>query len=170
MKGSGHGGQHQQQQQPTLGEEGDFAVHASVYSKVQAEPNVNSNDQERGKRRERCLSLGLAGLSSYLCRLCLILCVSVCLGLGGWYPPHHSRVMDAIVRLWSLLSMRSSSRACLQFYGFWSLSTVLDTSNPLLQWPFRSSIDKYNLPRNLLTIKSPEFSARLPRRAVKLLR
>jgi hypothetical protein len=47
--------------QPTLGEEGDFAVLASVYSKVQAEPNVNPNDQERGKGRERCLSLGLAG-------------------------------------------------------------------------------------------------------------
>ena len=39
VKGSGRGGQHQQQQS-TLGREGDFAVHASVYGKVQAKPNV----------------------------------------------------------------------------------------------------------------------------------
>jgi len=36
VKGSGRGGQQQ-----ALGEEGDFAVHASVYGEVQAEPNVN---------------------------------------------------------------------------------------------------------------------------------
>jgi len=35
VKGSGRGGQYQQQQL-ALGEEGDFAVHASVYGKVQA--------------------------------------------------------------------------------------------------------------------------------------
>jgi hypothetical protein len=33
VKGSGRGGQ-KQQQQPALGEEQDFAVHASVYGKV----------------------------------------------------------------------------------------------------------------------------------------
>jgi hypothetical protein len=43
MKGSGCGGQQQQPQQ-ALGEEGGFAVHASVYGKVQAGPNVNPND------------------------------------------------------------------------------------------------------------------------------
>jgi hypothetical protein len=47
VKGSGRGGQHQQR--PALGEEGDFAVHASVYGKVQAEPNVNPNAQEKEK-------------------------------------------------------------------------------------------------------------------------
>ena len=30
VKGSGRGGQHQQQRQPALGEEGGFVVHASV--------------------------------------------------------------------------------------------------------------------------------------------
>jgi hypothetical protein len=69
VKGSGRGAQHQQQQ-PALGEEGDFAVHASVYGKVQAKPNVKPNDQERGKGRERCLFVFPAGLASYLCRLC----------------------------------------------------------------------------------------------------
>ena len=48
MKGSGRGAQHQQQQ-PGPGEEGDFAIHASVYGKVQAKTNVKPNDQERRK-------------------------------------------------------------------------------------------------------------------------
>ena len=39
VKESGRGGQYQQQQ-PALEEEGDFAVHASVYGKVQTEPNI----------------------------------------------------------------------------------------------------------------------------------
>jgi len=64
VKGSGRGGQHQQQQ-PGLGEEGDFAAHASVYGKVQAEPNVNPNDQRR--KGERCLFLpGLGCLATYI--------------------------------------------------------------------------------------------------------
>jgi hypothetical protein len=83
VKGSGRGGQ-QQQQQPALGEEGDFAVHASVYGKVQAEPNVNPNDQER-RRRERCLFLARAGPSSYLCRLCTM-CGSLSRLGGGIHP------------------------------------------------------------------------------------
>ena len=70
VKGSGRGGQHQQQ--PALGEEGDFAVRASVYGKVQAGPNANPNDQERGKGRERCLFLPWLGcLATYVgCVLC----------------------------------------------------------------------------------------------------
>jgi hypothetical protein len=39
VKGLGREGQYQQQQ-PALGEEEDFTVHASVYGKVQAEPNA----------------------------------------------------------------------------------------------------------------------------------
>jgi hypothetical protein len=80
VKGLGRGGQHQQQE-PALGEEGDFAVDAGVYGKVQAEPNVKPNDQGRRKGRERCLLLALAGLSGYLCRVC-----PMCVGssrLGG---------------------------------------------------------------------------------------
>jgi hypothetical protein len=67
-----------------LGEEGDFAVHASVYGKVQTEDNVYPNNQEtRGKRR--MLLLARAGLSSYLCRLCTI-CVSQSrLGVGIYF-------------------------------------------------------------------------------------
>jgi hypothetical protein len=60
------------QQQPALGEEGDFSVHASVYGKVQAEPDVTPNDQERRRGRKRCLSLTRAGLFCYLCRLCTV--------------------------------------------------------------------------------------------------
>jgi hypothetical protein len=62
VKGSGRGGQQQQRQQ-ALGEEEDFAVHASVYGKVQIGPSVDSNDQG-GKGRERCLLFAQAGLSS----------------------------------------------------------------------------------------------------------
>jgi hypothetical protein len=39
VKRSGRGGQ--QQQQPALGEEGDFTVHARVYGKVQAKPTAS---------------------------------------------------------------------------------------------------------------------------------
>jgi len=64
VKGSGRGGQHQQR--PALGEEGDFAVHASVYGKVQGESNVNPNDQRR-KDGERCLFLPRLGcLATYV--------------------------------------------------------------------------------------------------------
>jgi hypothetical protein len=82
VKGSGRGGQHQQQP-PALGEEGDFAVHASVYGKVQAEDNVNPHNQER-KGKKKKLVLALAGLSSYLCSLCAI-CQSV-QARGGIHP------------------------------------------------------------------------------------
>ena len=54
------------------GEEGDFAVHAGVYDKVQAKTNVKPNDQEGRKGRERCLLAAQAELASYLCRLCTI--------------------------------------------------------------------------------------------------
>jgi hypothetical protein len=53
VKGSGRGGQ--QQQRPALGEEGDFAVHASVYGKVQAEPDVTLNDQRERKGKRKML-------------------------------------------------------------------------------------------------------------------
>ena len=54
------------------GREGDFAVHASVYRKVQAEPTVNPNVQDRRKGEERCLFLPLLGcLATYVgCVLC----------------------------------------------------------------------------------------------------
>jgi hypothetical protein len=42
----------------------DFAVHASVYGKVQAEGNVNPDNQKR-KGKKKKLVLVLAGLSSY---------------------------------------------------------------------------------------------------------
>ena len=86
VKGSGRGGQ--QQQQPDLGEEGDFAVHASVYGKVQAEDNVNPDNQERkGKKKKKKLVVALTGLASCQCSLCAI-CQSV--QARGWYPPHHT--------------------------------------------------------------------------------
>jgi hypothetical protein len=73
VKGLGRGGQHQQP--PALGEEGDFAVHVSVYGKIQAEDNANPDNQERkGKKKKLVLARG--GLSSYLYRLCAI-CQSV---------------------------------------------------------------------------------------------
>jgi hypothetical protein len=74
VKGSGRGRQHQQQP-PALGEEGDFALHASVCGKVQAKDNVNPNNQER-KGKRKMLVLARAGLYSFLCRLCAI-CQSV---------------------------------------------------------------------------------------------
>jgi hypothetical protein len=75
------------------GEEGDVAVHASVYGKVQAESNVNPNDQERRKGRERCLCflLARAGLPSYLCRPCTV-CVSLPRLGGDIYPTTMSRL------------------------------------------------------------------------------
>ena len=52
VKGSDRGGQ-QQQQPPALGEEGDFAVHASVYGKVQAEPtSPPRTKREEGKEKD----------------------------------------------------------------------------------------------------------------------
>jgi len=60
--------------------EGDFVVHAS-------EPTVNPNDQDGRKRKGKMLVLALAGLSSYLCRLCPM-CQSV--QTRGSYPPHHN--------------------------------------------------------------------------------
>jgi hypothetical protein len=71
-----------------VGVEGrDFAVHASVYSKAQAEPTVKSNNQDRRKGEKKMLVLALAGLSSHLCRLCPR-CQSV--QARGSYPPHHN--------------------------------------------------------------------------------
>ena len=64
MKGSGRGGQ--QQQQPALGEEGDFAVHASVYGKVQAEDNVNPNNQERKGKKKMLVLARLGCLATYV--------------------------------------------------------------------------------------------------------
>jgi hypothetical protein len=74
-----------QQRQPALGEEGDFAVHASVYGKVQAEPDVTPNDQERRRKGGRCFLLARARLSSYLSRLC-IMCVHLSVPGGGIHP------------------------------------------------------------------------------------
>jgi hypothetical protein len=65
--------------------EGDFAIHAGVHGKVQVEPDVTPNDQERRRGRERCVPLARAGLSSYLCRLCTM-CVSLPRLGGGIHP------------------------------------------------------------------------------------
>jgi hypothetical protein len=68
---------------------GTFAAHANVYGKVQAEPTVKSNDQDRRKGGKKILLFALSGLSSYLCRLCPM-CQSV--QARGSYPPCHSRM------------------------------------------------------------------------------
>ena len=64
MKGSGRGAQHQQQ--PALGEEGDFAVHASVYGKVQAKTDVNltTKREEKGEK-DACWLPKLGWLATY---------------------------------------------------------------------------------------------------------
>jgi len=67
------------------GRELDFAVHASVYGKVQGEPNVNPDNQERRKEGGKMLVLTLPGLSSYLCRICPM-CVSLSRLGGGILP------------------------------------------------------------------------------------
>jgi hypothetical protein len=85
VKGLGRG---EQQQPPSLGEEGAFAVHAGVYGKVQAEPDGTSNGQERRMGRKRCLSLARAGLLSYLCMLCTM-CASLSRLGGVSTPPQH---------------------------------------------------------------------------------
>jgi hypothetical protein len=77
------------------GEEGDFAVHASVYGKVQAEDNVNLHNREK-KGKKKKLVLALAGLSSYLCSLCAV-CHSV--QARGWYPPHHTSIVCMLLRV-----------------------------------------------------------------------
>jgi hypothetical protein len=51
VKGLDAGGR-QQQQQRVLGEEGDFAVHASVYGKVQVEPSSILMTKREGKGEE----------------------------------------------------------------------------------------------------------------------
>jgi hypothetical protein len=55
---------------------GDFAIHASLYGKVQAEPTSTSDGQERRGKKWRPLCVARAGLSSYLYRLC-ITCVNL---------------------------------------------------------------------------------------------
>jgi hypothetical protein len=65
VKESGRRGQ-QQQRQRALGEEEDFAVHASVYGKLQVGPSVDPNDQEQEKGRERCLCLPELAVSAYV--------------------------------------------------------------------------------------------------------
>jgi hypothetical protein len=76
VKGSGHGEQ-QQPRQRALGEEGDFAVHASVYGKVQAEQDVTPNDQERRREEEdACGSPKPGWLATYVG---YVPCVSICL-------------------------------------------------------------------------------------------
>jgi hypothetical protein len=77
VKGSGRG-ERRQQRQPTVGEEGDPAVRASVYGKVQAKPDVTPNDQEIRKERKEmlvpCLSWAVSAYVGY------VPSVSVCLG------------------------------------------------------------------------------------------
>jgi hypothetical protein len=60
-----------------LMEEGDFAVHAGVYGKVQAEPDVTSNGQKRRRGGEDGWVLPELG---YLA-ICVgyVSCVSICL-------------------------------------------------------------------------------------------
>ena len=81
MKGSARG----EQQRPALGEEGDFAVHASVYGKVQAKTNSNltTKREEKGEK-DACLLPKLGWLATYV--RC-VLCVSVLSRLGGGIHP-----------------------------------------------------------------------------------
>lgn len=65
----------------------DYAVHASVYGKVQASPTSTKREEQR---RERCFSYARAGLSSYLYRL-YTFCVYLSI-LGGWCPPYYNRI------------------------------------------------------------------------------
>jgi hypothetical protein len=70
-----------------LGEEGDFSVHASVYGKVQAEPDIASNDQKRRRRRRRGFVACPTWLASYLCRLRTLRVHLSVLGVVST-PPH----------------------------------------------------------------------------------
>jgi hypothetical protein len=83
VKGSGRGGQHQQQQQqqqrPAQEDRGDFAVHASVYGKVQAEPNVNPSDQEGGGDMEEKDACGLPKLGWLATYVGYVPCLPTCL-------------------------------------------------------------------------------------------
>jgi hypothetical protein len=77
-----------------LREEWDFAVHASVYGKVQASPDVTSNDEKRRKGRRRGFLLARRGLPSYLCRLCTLRVHLSVLGEVST-PPQYHRNLDA---------------------------------------------------------------------------
>jgi hypothetical protein len=70
------------------GKEGDFAVHASVYGKVQAEDNVNPDNQERKGKKKKKIVVALTGLASYQCSLCAI-CQSVQARGVVSTPPHY---------------------------------------------------------------------------------
>src|SRR5271154_1976070 len=84
VKGSGRGGQHQQHR-PTLSEGGDFAVHTSVYGKVQVEPSVKPNDQQREKaEKEACWLPKVGWLATYVG---YVPCLSTCLYWGGGIHP-----------------------------------------------------------------------------------
>jgi hypothetical protein len=73
-EGSGRG--ELQQQLPSVGEEGDFAVHASVYGKARGEPDVTSKDQERRGENEGC---PLPEVGSLAAHVGYVPCVSICL-------------------------------------------------------------------------------------------
>jgi hypothetical protein len=64
----------------------DFAVHASVYDKVQAGPTATLYGQER-RRRKRLVPLPELGCLATHIGLC-VTCVHP--PMLGWYPPHHS--------------------------------------------------------------------------------
>jgi hypothetical protein len=85
VKGSGRGGQHQQHQ-PGLSEGGGgFAVHTSVYGKVQTEPGVTPNDQQRKKEeKEACWLPKVGWLATYAG---YVPCLSTCLYWGGGIHP-----------------------------------------------------------------------------------
>jgi hypothetical protein len=86
VKGSGRGEQ-QQQRQASLGEEGDFAVHASVYGKVQGEAPRKLMTKREEKEEEKSMLLPELGcLATYVG---YVPCVSVYLGQGSC-PPHHT--------------------------------------------------------------------------------
>jgi hypothetical protein len=65
VKGPGRREQ-QQQQQKLWGRKGNFVVHASVYGKVQAEDNVNPNNQERKGKKKVLVLARLGCLATYV--------------------------------------------------------------------------------------------------------
>jgi hypothetical protein len=69
------------------GSTGDFAVHASVYGKVQVGPSVDTQRKIEGRRKEACC-FAQAGLSSYLYGL-LVTCIHLPVLDDLSTPPHY---------------------------------------------------------------------------------
>jgi hypothetical protein len=69
------------------GQKGDFAVHVSVYGKVQVGPRADTQRQQREEEGKETSCLTQAGLSSYLYGL-LVMCVHLSMLEVVSTPPH----------------------------------------------------------------------------------